>query len=62
MSVHDVPQVFAIRSGADQALDISRKTFSECSEAIYELCEEYKSEYGLTNLKVCDTRMREQLS
>jgi len=62
VAVHDVPQVFAIRSGADQALDISRKTFSECSEAIYELCEEYKSEYGLTNLKVCDTRLREQLS
>jgi DNA mismatch repair ATPase MutS len=60
--VHDEPQVFAIRSGADQALDISRKTFSECSEAVYELCEEYKSEYGLTNLKVCDTRMPEQLS
>lgn len=44
--------MFAIKSGADKALDLAREAFSQCSEAVYELCEEYKSTYDLPALKV----------
>lgn len=45
-------QIFAIKPGIDQALDLARKAFSECSEAIYELYEEYKNNMELPNLKL----------
>ncbi|KAL8137932.1 hypothetical protein V2J09_003933 [Rumex salicifolius] len=45
-------QCFAVKTGIDGLLDIARRTFCDTSEAIYNLANKYREEYGLQNLKI----------
>ncbi|CAA7403609.1 unnamed protein product [Spirodela intermedia] len=45
-------QCFAVKSGIDGLLDVSRRTFCDTSEAIYNLANKYREEFKLPNLKI----------
>ncbi|CAI0413177.1 unnamed protein product [Linum tenue] len=45
-------QCFAVKAGIDGLLDIARRTFCDTSEAIHNLANKYREEFGLPNLKL----------
>ncbi|CAL1375878.1 unnamed protein product [Linum trigynum] len=45
-------QCFAVKAGIDGLLDIARRTFCDTSEAIHNLANKYRGEFGLPNLKL----------
>ncbi|EPS66790.1 hypothetical protein M569_07983, partial [Genlisea aurea] len=45
-------QCFAVKAGLDGLLDVARRSFCDTSEAIHNLANKYREEFGLPNLRL----------